>query len=46
MTIDSNNLISLAKFAKNSSTRAYAGHSHEMRSIFDIKDLNLTEYVI
>ena len=34
----------MAKVARSSSSRAYAGHSHEMRSIFDIKNLNLTEF--
>ncbi len=38
------NLINMAQIAKNSSTRAYTGHSHEMRSIFDINNLNLTEF--
>jgi len=38
------NLINMAQIAKNSSTRAYTGHSHEMRSIFDINKLNLTEF--
>ncbi len=41
---DSLNLINMAQIAKNSSTRAYTGHAHEMRSIFDINNLNLTEY--
>jgi hypothetical protein len=30
--------------ARSSSTRAYAGHAAEMRHIFDLKKLNLTEY--
>ena len=30
--------------ARSSSTRAYAGHSSEMRHIFEIKNMNLTEY--
>lgn len=34
----------MARVAKSSSTRAYAGHSAEFRHIFDIKNLNLTEY--
>ena len=38
------NLINMAQIAKNSSTRAYTGHAHEMRAIFDINKLNLTEY--
>ena len=38
------NLINMAQIAKNSSTRAYTGHSSEMRQIFDINKLNLTEF--
>jgi len=34
----------MAQIAKNSSTRAYAGHSHEMRHVFEINNLNLTEF--
>ena len=34
----------LGTTARNSSTRAYAGHSSEMRHIFDVKKMNLTEY--
>ena len=34
----------LAIVAKNSSIRAYAGHSADFRHIFDVKSLNLTEY--
>ena len=41
---DSLNLINMAQIAKNSSTRAYTGHSHELRKIFDINNLNLTEF--
>ena len=37
-------LVSMAQIAKNSSTRAYAGHAHEMRHIFEINRLNLTEF--
>ena len=33
-----------ARIAKNSSTRAYAGHSVELKHIFNIQNLNLTEY--
>lgn len=44
MENESLNLVSMAQIAKNSSTRAYAGHAHEMRSIFEIKTLNLTEF--
>ena len=38
------NLINMAQIAKNSSTRAYTGHSHEFRFIFDINNMNLTEF--
>lgn len=38
------NLVNMAQIAKNSSTRAYTGHSAEVRHIFDINNLNLTEY--
>jgi ATP-dependent RNA helicase DDX31/DBP7 len=34
----------MGQTARSSSTRAYAGHSAEMRHIFDMKKLNLTEY--
>lgn len=34
----------LARVAKNSSTRAYAGHIAEFRHILNKTDLNLTEY--
>ena len=34
----------LARVAKNSSTRAYAGHAAEFRSVLNKADLNLTEY--
>jgi hypothetical protein len=44
MQNESYNLISMAQIAKNSSTRAYAGHAHDMRHVFEIKDLNLTEF--
>lgn len=37
-------LRSMAQVARASSTRAYAGHVTEMRHIFDLKKLNLTEY--
>jgi hypothetical protein len=39
------NLVNMAQIAKNSSTRAYTGHSAEVRHIFDINNLNLTEFV-
>ena len=35
----------MATIAKNSSTRAYTGHSHELKHIFQINNLNLTEFV-
>jgi hypothetical protein len=38
------NLINMAQISKNSSTRAYTGHSQEFRFIFDINNLNLTEF--
>lgn len=44
MMDQSKGLKELARVAKNSSVRAYAGHSAEFRHIFDIKALNLTEY--
>jgi hypothetical protein len=44
MSVESRNLVSMATVARSSSTRAYAGHSHEMRHVFDIKKLNLTEF--
>jgi hypothetical protein len=44
MMDDSKNMKELARVAKNSSTRAYAGHSQEMRHIFAVQNLNLTEY--
>mmetsp|Transcript_36450 Transcript_36450/g.47839 ORF Transcript_36450/g.47839 Transcript_36450/m.47839 type:complete len:119 (-) Transcript_36450:219-575(-) len=34
----------LARVAKNSSTRAYAGHIAEFRSVLNKTELNLTEY--
>ena len=37
---ESLNLINMAQIAKNSSTRAYTGHSSEVRFIFDINNLN------
>ena len=41
---ESLNLVNMAQIAKNSSTRAYTGHSAEVRHIFDINNLNLTEF--
>lgn len=45
MAVESRNLVSMAAVARSSSTRAYAGHSAEMRDIFNIRNLNLTEFV-
>ena len=44
MMLPSENLIHMAQIARSSSTRAYAGHSHDMRNIFEINNLNLTEF--
>jgi len=44
MLDDTKGLQEMARVARSSSTRAYAGHSAEFRHIFDIKKLNLTEY--
>jgi len=44
MLEESTNLKNLGQTARSSSTRAYAGHSADMRHIFDMKVLNLTEY--
>jgi hypothetical protein len=44
MLEEANGLRQLANTARSSSTRAYAGHSSEMRHIFDIKKMNLTEF--
>ena len=33
-----------ARIAKNSSTRAYSGHSADLKHIFNVHNLNLTEY--
>ena len=44
MLEESTNLKNLGQTARSSSTRAYAGHNAEMRHIFDMKKLNLTEY--
>lgn len=42
--LENTSLREMARFAKKSSTRAYAGHSAAFRSIFDLKKLNLTEF--
>lgn len=44
MLDEAKGLQEMARVARSSSTRAYAGHSAEFRHIFDIKNLNLTEY--
>lgn len=45
MMVDlSTGLKSMGQVARSSSTRAYAGHAAEFRHIFDLKQLNLTEY--
>ena len=44
MLDESTSLKVMGQTARSSSTRAYAGHSSEMRHIFDMKKLNLTEY--
>lgn len=44
MLDETTDLKSMGQVARSSSTRAYAGHSIEMRHIFDLKQLNLTEY--
>jgi len=44
MLDESTGLKQSGQTARSSSTRAYAGHSQEMRHIFDLKNLNLTEY--
>lgn len=44
MLDESKGLQEMARVARSSSTRAYAGHSADFRHIFEIKSLNLTEY--
>lgn len=44
MVDEETGLKNMAQIARSSSTRAYAGHSSEMRHIFDLKQLNLTEF--
>ena len=44
MMSDTKGIKDLARVAKNSSTRAYAGHSADFRSVLKKADLNLTEY--
>lgn len=44
MLDETTGLKEMGQTARSSSTRAYAGHSAEMRHIFDMKKLNLTEY--
>jgi len=44
MMSDTKGIKDLARVAKNSSTRAYAGHTANFRSVLNKADLNLTEY--
>ena len=44
MMSDAKGIKDLARVAKNSSTRAYAGHSADFREVLKKADLNLTEY--
>lgn len=44
MMSDTKNIKDLARVAKNSSTRAYAGHCVEFRHVLNKAELNLTEY--
>lgn len=44
MMSDTKGIKDLARVAKNSSTRAYAGHCAEFRHILNKSELNLTEY--
>ena len=44
MLSDIKGIKDLARVAKNSSTRAYAGHMSEFRHVLNKSDLNLTEY--
>ena len=44
MMSDVKGIKDLARVAKNSSTRAYAGHLAEFRKVLNKADLNLTEY--
>ena len=44
MVDEATGLKNMAQIARSSSTRAYAGHSSEMRHVFDLKKLNLTEF--
>lgn len=37
-------LKNMGQIARASSTRAYAGHSSEMRHVFSLQKLNLTEF--
>lgn len=41
---DAKGIKDLARVAKNSSTRAYAGHMADFRHVLNKGDLNLTEY--
>ena len=44
MLDESTGLKNMGQVARSSSTRAYVGHSSDMRAIFDKSKLNLTEY--
>mmetsp|Transcript_23460 Transcript_23460/g.23115 ORF Transcript_23460/g.23115 Transcript_23460/m.23115 type:complete len:101 (-) Transcript_23460:272-574(-) len=44
MMVERLKLVSMAQIARSSSTRAYTGHSANMRHVFEIKNVNLTEY--
>ena len=44
MMSDAKGIKDLARVAKNSSTRAYAGHCAEFRGVLNKNELNLTEY--
>ena len=44
MMADVKSIKDLARVAKNSSTRAYAGHTVEFRRVLNKAELNLTEY--
>ena len=44
MMKDAKSIKDLARVAKNSSTRAYAGHIQEFRHVLNKTELNLTEY--
>ena len=41
---ETKNLKEMARIAKNSSSRAYAGHMHPLKRVLALQSLNLTEY--